>query len=163
MNEDSFKLTVGSPIYLLRSVEPCWKCRRPQPVIALATRRLKDTHIDQLDVGDSAEPYLLSNIDQMPAEIFDCLAKLHPQYRIWRSHTAGAAYYANLCGECGANFGDFYLFNEPEHAFFPQTEEQAEFIRISKLPFEGEFEFHATYGVGIGGFIFEHAQQDPPA
>jgi hypothetical protein len=45
----------------------------------------------------------------------------------------GMDYYANTCKDCGANFGDFYLFSEPEHAFSPLDEVQAKRMNVIEM------------------------------
>ena len=112
-------------------------------------------------LGESTEedePFILTNISEMPESIFQHITTAHPRYRKHPSRTAGQTYYANIC-ECGANFGDFYLHSEPDGAFFPTTEEQATQMTVSALPFEGVFDFHCSYSQGTGDFIFRHAQR----
>lgn len=74
------------------------------------------------------------------------------------SRTAGEAYYANTC-ECGANFGDFYLFSEPGGAFFPNTDDAARAIGLEPMPFSGTLKFAASYSHGIGDYILQHAKR----
>ena len=63
--------------------------------------------------------------------------------------------------ECGANFGDHYLYSEPGGAFFPETDEAAARMTIHPLRLEGEFELTATYIQGVEDSIFAHAQRLP--
>jgi len=115
-------------------------------------------------LGDSTEddePFLLTNITEMPEAVYEHISATHPRYRKHFSRTVQHTYYANLC-ECGANFGDFYLHSEPGGAFWPTEVEQATRMSITKLPFEGVFDFHCGYSQGTGQFIFEHAQRVQP-
>jgi len=133
-----------SPFYLLTGSEPCWKCKLPQTVVGLAAR--------SEDCGEDSEPFLLHEIETMPDEFLAEIQRLHPQYQ-WRN-----SYFANTC-QCGAHFGDHYLFSEPGGAFFPSTEEEAAKIKIQELPFTGTFTFVCNPGYGIGGFILEHGER----
>jgi hypothetical protein len=91
----------------------------------------------------------------MPQSIFESLSVSNPRYRLHHSRTVSTEYYANIC-ESGANFGDFYLFNEPGHAFFPTSVEEASRIAITKLPLVGTFELRCGWELGAGEFIFKH-------
>lgn len=91
----------------------------------------------------------------MPELVFDYVTSKHPRYIKKYSKTADETYFANVC-ECGANFGDFYLFSEPEGAFFPVTEKDAASIRIIEMPFEGQFEFECSWSEGSGSLILKH-------
>lgn len=159
MNDVEPPIQIGTPLYLITSSEHCWRCKLPQSVIALATRSLRDGDMDMLvESTEDEEPFILTNITDMPESIFQHLTTVHPSYRQHPSRTAGQTYYANMC-ECGANFGDFYLHSEPGGAFFPMSEEQAAEMTVTALPFEGVFDFHCGYSQGRGDFIFQHAKR----
>jgi hypothetical protein len=157
--DDHSKTTVKSPLYLVKSTEDCWKCGLEQQVIAVATRHIRTVDFDYLDAG-SDEPAFLTNIEAMPQPIWEYLSAACPQFQKRRSNTMDMDYYANTCECCKANFGDFYLFSEPEHAFFPMDEEQAKRMSVVELPFTGVFEFQCSCGMGTGGLIFEHATRE---
>lgn len=148
---------VISPIYLLTSPTNCWRCGLEQGVVGLAARALEDIDPDQ---PESVEKYeelvLLSEILEMPELIQQHITARHPAYKIHFSYTTDSSYYANIC-ECGANFGDHYLFSEPGGAFFPESDEAASKITYLELPFQGEFEFDCSYSVGAPESILEHA------
>ena len=59
-------VAVDSPLFLLMSPTPCWKCNADNLVIALASKRVRcsDPYANEGDV-----PILLSNIEKMPKEI----------------------------------------------------------------------------------------------
>lgn len=81
---------------------------------------------------------------------------MRPSIQMRRSNTMQMEYYANTCECCKANFGDFYHFSEPDHAFFPMDVEQARRMSVIELSFTGLFEFECTFGARRSGFIFEH-------
>lgn len=154
---DDNKLRVSAPIFLLRTAVQCWRCHASQEVIALAAKWSKDAALPENEQPEQGEPLILDNIHEMPEEILRHILSVHPQFEKRTSRTAETAYYMNLC-KCGANFGDFYLHNEPGGAFFPYDEQDAERITIEELPFTGAFEFDCSYGMGTGTIIFEHGQ-----
>ena len=152
-------LQVHCPIYLLTSSEPCWKCGTPQSVNAVGTHGLHDGEDEVTEPGDKAELILLSNIVEMPFAVFKYVAQRNHRYMKRHSRTAGETYYANTC-ECGANFGDFYLYSEPGGAFFPDTDEAAQDIQIHTMPFTGSLKFDCSYSAGVGEYILRHARRN---
>lgn len=157
MNDDN-TLQIIAPIFLLRSTESCWRCHSSQEVIALAFRWYLDKEIAADEQPENGEPLILDNIHAMPQTILDYVVSVHPHFEKRTSKTAGTAYYMNTC-DCGAHFGDFYLFSEPGGAFFPADEAEAGNITIEQLPFAGTFEFDCSYSMGLGDLIFEHARR----
>jgi hypothetical protein len=81
----------------------------------------------------------------MPAEVFQFVTTLAPNYRNLYSRTADEEYYANVC-KCGANFGDFYLFSEPDGAWFPKDDSGVVTTRVLPLPLTGPFEVECDFG-----------------
>lgn len=156
--DDESKCRIGSPIFLITSTEDCWRCGIPQPVIALASCSVLEADQDDED-AETSGPVILSSISRMPDEIERYLTSRFPRCQMHRSRTAGYAYFTNFC-ECGANFGDFYLHNEPGGAFFPTSEKEAEGMSVERLPFEGTFEFECSPGHSRGSFIFKHAKHN---
>ena len=156
--EDDNLLRVTAPIFLLRSTESCWRCHASQEVIALAFRWCLDKDFATDEQPQEGEPLILDNIHAMPEAILAYVVSVHPHFEKRTSKTAGTAYYMSTC-DCGAHFGDFYLFNEPGGAFFPADEAEAGNITIEQLPFTGTFEFDCSYGEGVGDLIFEHANK----
>src|SRR5947208_950874 len=71
-------VAVDSPLFLLMSPTPCWKCNADNLVIALASKRVRcsDPYANEGDV-----PILLSNIEKMPKEIADYLTAYHPPFQ----------------------------------------------------------------------------------
>ena len=159
--EDDNRLRVTTPIFLLRSTESCWRCHASQEVIALAFRWRLDKDQDKDEQPEENEPLILDNIHTMPKPLLDAVVFRHPHFEKRASKTAGTAYYMNTC-DCGAHFGDFYLFSEPGGAFFPIDENEASRITIEELPLTGTFELDCSYGMGLGDLIFNHAKKLNP-
>jgi hypothetical protein len=159
--EDDNRLRVTTPIFLLRSTESCWRCHASQEVIALAFRWRLDRDQDKDEQPEENEPLILDNIHTMPKPLLDAVVFRHPHFEKRASKTAGTAYYMKTC-DCGAHFGDFYLFSEPGGAFFPIDENEASRITIEELPLTGTFELDCSYGMGLGDLIFNHAKKLNP-
>jgi len=150
---------VFCPIYIFTSSERCWKCGQLQSVIALGARFLIDDQEEYGNIADTDSLILLNYITLMPKNVFDYISKISPRYIEHYSHTAGESYYANTC-ECGANFGDFYLFSKPTGAFFPITSDMATAIRYHQLPFQGELPFECSWSEGSGELILQYARNE---
>jgi hypothetical protein len=159
---DEGTITVASPIYLLKSKERCWRCGQLADVVALATYRLRDDDYDLLEAKELSdlEPFLLKSIETLPPEMEEAAQSLHPKFRLHESKTTGLTSFTNFC-DCGANFGDHYLFNEPDGAFFPMTDEAASIIRIQELPVSGQFTIRCGYALGAGECIFRCGTRAP--
>ncbi|HSU53294.1 MAG TPA: hypothetical protein VLT36_04475 [Candidatus Dormibacteraeota bacterium] len=149
------KIRVTAPIYLLRSTEACWRCHAVQAVVALAFRWKLDPSRKVSDQPGEGETVLLKNIHRLPPEVQTCINALHPAFKKQPSRTSGTEYFMNTC-ECGAHFGDYYLFSKPGGAFFPMDQEQQKRISREKLHLSGDFEFGASEG------IFSEDLSSPP-
>ena len=148
---------VEGSLYLLTAQYVCWKCRADQRVVALATQQLKDESSPVENTNDDL--VILSDIVQMPAEVFSYLKERNPGFEARYSNTAGYTYFANTC-DCGALFGDFYLHSEPGGAFFPETEADAAKITLSPIPLKAPHQFNCTCHYGsVGEMILSHARR----
>jgi hypothetical protein len=154
-------LQVHCPVFLLTSSERCWKCGALQRVYAIGTHALRDGDEELTEPGDISGLFLLSDITDMPSPLFRYVAQRNRRYMKRRSRTAGETYYANTC-ECGASFGDFYLFSEPGGAFFPDSDEAAGLIQLEQMPFSGILRIAASYYTGMGDYILQHAKRCTP-
>jgi restriction system protein len=151
-------MVVHPPLYILTSSAQCWRCEKPQPVTAVGCRSLTDDGQRIGEPGRESELILLWKIAQMPQTLEKLLTARNPRYAKHHSITADETYYANIC-ECGANFGDYFLFAEPGGAFFPKTAEAARGIVIETLPIDRRLELDCFYSTGIGDFIWGHAKK----
>jgi hypothetical protein len=93
---------------------------------------------EAIERAEPGEAFLLSYITEMPAEVFQFVISLAPNYRKLYSRTADEEYYANVC-KCGANFGDFYLFSEPDGAWFPKDDTGVVTTRVVPVPIADPF------------------------
>jgi hypothetical protein len=152
-------ITVNPPLLLFKSIHRCWQCDTMQEVIALGAVSLSDDEGDPGRQRQVTECVLLSEIGVMPADVAEYLRRNFPRYARHYSRTAGMSYYANMC-ECGANFGDHFLFSEPGGAFYPETELDASQIMCMELPFRGQSTFDCSYNVGLGQMILCNARAE---
>ena len=84
-------MKIGSPLYLVESREPCWKCHKPQRVIALATARVDDDDdMNTMDGGPENEPLLFKNVESLDPVLDNGLpstsritAVTFPEWRGW--------------------------------------------------------------------------------
>lgn len=136
--------TYSAPFYLFRSSEDCWKCGDTCRVVALAS--------------GMEEPFVLSDILAMPEEFLLAITAAQPNYERRYSKMAGTEYFMNTC-QCGAHFGDFYLYCEPGGAFFPTEEDEAARIEVIELPILGEHAIDCSPGMGTGGLILAHGKR----
>lgn len=151
-------MLIGSPIYIVESKEPCWRCPTLQKVIALASTRVSDGEgLDTMNHPEPGELILLKNVEKLDPVLERWVTTCHRHYQRRFSKQAGKQYFANLCADCGANFGDFFL-HEVGGAFFPVEPSHAKLMTVIQLPLEGEFELKADWVMGAGDLLWKCAQ-----
>ena len=79
---------------------------------------------------------VLSEIEDMPAEVLNYIQKRVPTFKLKYSKTVGQKYYANTCPDCGSLSGDFFLHSEPGAPFFPTDEREASLLYMTRIPIE---------------------------
>lgn len=107
---------------LVHATHTCWSCQQPTPVsaILLPAEHTVDWEDDEgLDQGHGAT--LLGNLLRVDPQTRDVLRQHAPQLGIAQSRTAEFSYVGNLCRQCRALQGDFYL-RQPGAPFFPLNE-----------------------------------------
>ncbi len=153
-------VAVEGRLYLLTANAACWKCGRPQDVVAIAAQGLSEGGEPIPDTQDPMSLVVLSAIVEMPSELLAFIQQRQPRYQKQYSRTAETSYYANTC-QCGALFGDHYLVSEPGGAFFPEDRADAARITMSRVPYNLPLLFHCDYSVGsVGEMIWENARRD---
>jgi hypothetical protein len=134
---------VHSPSFVVTAKQDCWKCKASNEIITLAARTISE-ETGPIDLAEVSEVYLLSYIEDMPAFVFQYMVRLGPRYRKLFSVTADHDYYANVCN-CGANFGDWFLFSEPGGAWFPEDSADISLTRVVALPLVDPFLVECNY------------------
>ena len=109
-----------------------------------------------VDLKDSF--FFFINIMEMPDALYQIIERIHPRYKKHFSKTVHDTYFANIC-ECGANFGDYYLFTRPDGAFFPTSIEDASNIQYYPLKFTTPFFMDAGWSEGSGIYILVNGSQ----
>lgn len=110
----------------------CWKCHVRMPVACLVVGR---DH--QLNLGDREEDWeavgyasALSNVTYASPAAIDQVRTIAPWFQKAYSQMAGGEYWGNVCENCGALQGDFYLHSQPGSAFFPADSATSASIRV---------------------------------
>lgn len=96
---------------------------------------------------------LLNNLESMPIKVFNYIYDRTDRYMKQYSQTADSTNYVTTC-VCGANFGDFHLFTDPDGAKFPTTDSAAAMIVVEAMPFTGSYIFEGSYGQSPDSIIF---------
>lgn len=136
-------LTVSPPLYLLTAEAECYKCERPQTVIAMAAAELADP--DATEDPPVPSPAVLNYVTDLPRPLLAVLTARAPQYRMHYSVMASFDYYMNQC-ECGATFGDHYLTEQPGGAFMPLYDGDTDTLAAERLPLTEAVRIGGRYG-----------------
>ncbi len=142
------------PIYLVRSYENCWKCRKETEVHCIAASSFIEH--DYL-IDDFVTIFKLTSCDNVLADLINRYA---PFYKPDYSKQAGSRYYMSHCQWCGSKLGDFYMHNEPEGAFCPVNEVQGMEITLFHLrQFHGPIVVNGDFGMSSPCYISEFAKR----
>lgn len=126
-------LTIYGPLYIVGAANKCWKCGSDNEVVTVACMAVEVEANAAIEHAEPGELFLLNYIRELPADLIQFVTGLAPNYRKLYSRTADEEYLANVC-ECGANFGDWYLFNEPDGPWFPNDDSEVETTRVVPVP-----------------------------
>lgn len=152
------KVTLHPPFYILKAQEICWKCRTLSEVIAFAAGSASPH--DEEDEVDDISPLILKDIEQAPPPFLIVAAdQAGVDYHKRFSQAAGMEYYMNHCA-CGAPFGDYFLHNEPGHAFSPLDETDAAMIQIQEIEWSENMECTCWFAGWSSFSPFEHGTQE---
>lgn len=149
-----FTLKIAPPYYLISSREHCYACKRFSPVVAIGVAHFAE--VDDEDTPEEIENELsnssgviaLTNVVEIPTELLAEVHKHHQKYEKRSSRMAEHSYYMNLCVHCGAHFGDYFLFSEPGHAFFPDSASGNGSMTYLELPLKSNYQVNAGYSSG---------------
>ena len=87
---------------------------------------------------------LFSYISLLPKRLENFVSKNFENYLIDFSNTTQSFYYINHCDTCSASLGDFYMYSEPDGAFFPMSENVAKQIELVELKESGFVKLNAN-------------------
>ena len=71
---------------------------------------------DSIEVHNN--PLIVYNKKNLPTDILKIIQEKYPFHKSTYSYTVQDRYIANTCEYCSALQGDFYLYEEPDGAFF---------------------------------------------
>ena len=148
--ETKLELEAIAPFYLIKSEEICYgrTCRKSSSVIALGCNKIK---------GYEEENFIFSYVTALKDSLKTFIEKHYPKYYRDFSKTTKTFYFMNHCEHCGIVLGDFFLFNEPEHAFCPMTSEEASSIEMSQIKRIGTVGISAE--VSSDDLIFQYSKK----
>ena len=92
-------------------------------MIAFAVSAVTGDENDEEELPEHS-PVVLTDIERVPQPFLMAAARFGANFESRFSRTARREYFMNFC-HCGASFGDFFLHEEPGHAFFPSGEDEA--------------------------------------
>lgn len=117
-------LAISSPLYLIISTQACNLCGKENTIAALATKNL----IDPDEPQEEGDGYLLSYVEDLPADVMEAITKRHPNFEIRHSLTAESDYFMTIC-ECGGHYGDHYVQKQILNQAFRAPSE----LKVEKL------------------------------
>lgn len=165
VNQDfEHEYTLRAPRYaVIQSSQACWACGRDTPVVGLL---VSDEHeqlwidddpaLDEWEKPNSAS--LVSHVSRLLPTVLAELQTASPHYRFGTTKSAGQ-YFMNFCAHCQAAQGDFFLYSEPDGAFFFMSEEQVRKVHIKGV--EAPFACHGDSS--YSALIDQLAQRAWPA
>jgi len=114
------RLLLKTPLYLLTSSEPCYRCGATAAVVALACKEFQDADDDPAElVGPASEPVLIQSVTEMP----DFTSQAHTGRASALRETSVPHGRFRLLHErlptVQRPLRRLFLFAEPEGAFFP--------------------------------------------
>lgn len=97
---------------IIESKKECWKCKKDTRVISL---KFFNSY-KSVEVFNN--PIIVYNDNNLPTDVLKIIQERYPFYKSKYSYTTQNSYIANTCEYCSSLQGDFYLYNEPDGAFF---------------------------------------------
>ena len=144
------KLHINSPLYLVGKKIYCWNCEEKMPAIALIAPNVDDVE---------GEICILSDIQELPREVYFFIKNKVPSFKMKYSKMAGHKYLGNTCPKCGLLSGEFFLHAEPGGPFFPEDEKDAKSLYIREIPLSGSIIVTASCSTGCGDLILNNAKR----
>jgi hypothetical protein len=130
---------IESPLFLLSTKQACNLCAKENLVAAIATQHLVDEEIEP----EEDDGFLLCYIEEMPSVLMAEVLKLHPNFELRDSLTAGQTYWMSTC-ECGGHYGDHYV----QKNLFSKIAYEPETVTAQRLNFEGKLTLPCGYSQG---------------
>jgi hypothetical protein len=136
------------PLYLLRTVARCPKCRQAQHVFTLGCSAFHDAEdLRRVDVF-----HFLRRITSVPQTVLDLLNAKSPGFFLDQEAGDERNYLMNHCA-CGTGFGDDYLHGDVGAPFMPDTPEGYGRFELFRLPIDEAIPVECSYMVGGGEYL----------
>lgn len=133
-------LAISGPLYLVSATKACNLCSKENKIAALATRGLSDPD----EPHEEGDGYLLSYVEELPADVLIAVTERHPNFEIHHSVTADSDYYMTIC-ECGGHYGDHYVQKQIlDQAFRAPSE-----LKVGKLFDSGNWTIPCGYSQSL--------------
>lgn len=145
-------ISVSAPLFLISAMQPCNLCGKENMVAALATNNLSAEEEQEKD------GFLLSYVEELPAELLGEILKRHPNFAIRHSMTAGDSYFMTVC-ECGGQYGDHYVHKQLLNQAFRTPDK----ITVQQLPIAGIWVIPCAYSqsLSVGELLNQVAIRTP--
>ena len=124
---EEFQSWLPAYLYIVIGKQQCWLCKKETRVVSFGVPYIFDV------VWSLA---LLPRLECIPYEIRKYILDQGINYKKKFSKTTGLYQLNNCCEHCDSLQGEFFLFNEPDSPFLPNTFEEMQelaFYRV-KLP-----------------------------
>jgi hypothetical protein len=136
------------PLYVLRAVAYCPQCRRPIHVYTLGCAAFHDAG-DNRPVDDF---HFLRQISSVPQALLKLLKDKCPGYYLDQEDSYDRPYLMNHC-QCGAKLDDDYVSGDVGAAFWPDTPEGYEELKLFKLPIDEAIAIQSSWSLGGGEYL----------
>ena len=143
------------PLYLLRTVARCPKCRKTQHVYTLGCTTFHDAH----ELRPVEAFHFQRLIHSVPQRVLDLLNARSPGFFLDQEEVRQRLYLMNHC-VCGASLDDDYLHGDVDAAFMPDTPEGYENFELFLLPIDEVIPVESSYALG-GGEYLDFAKVEP--
>ena len=131
-------ISVSAPLFLISAMQPCNLCGNENMVAALATNNLS------AEEEQEEEGFLLSYVEDLPAELLGEILKRQPNFAIRHSITVEDSYFMTVC-ECGGQYGDHYVHKQLLNQVFRAPDE----VTVQELPLAGTWVIPCAYSQSI--------------
>lgn len=137
-------ISVSAPLFLISAMQSCNLCGKANRVTALATKNLS------VEEEQEEDGFLLSYVQELPAELLGEILKRHPNFGIRHSMTTGDSYFMTFC-ECGGHYGDHFVHKH----LLNQAFRVPDAITVQELPLAGTWVIPCAYSqsVAVGDLL----------
>lgn len=149
--EKDTAIILSNEITIAHAERPCWKCHRPNQVIAIGSDYFYEKDINERDEAVWLEQGFFTLFQQVSAISGNLLALLqdyYPNYKTGYTKDTAGPYWSNHCASCQSIQGDWFLFDEAGSVFYPVTQEAAVLITLKTFPLKYAPRIDAGYIYG---------------